>query len=106
MPFTYYPRSQHMINAPRGFARSTACMVFAVIVSLGMLGLRASAKPLHHFVFYGQDREAMRTDELFLKSKVFEGAQITYSWRQLERGKDGYDFSDIRDDLKFLASHQ
>ena len=36
--------------------------------------------------------------------KAFEGAQVTYSWRQLEPEKDKYDFSPIRDDLAFLIS--
>jgi hypothetical protein len=34
----------------------------------------------------------------------FEGAQLAYSWRKLEPGKDEYDFSLIREDLSFLSS--
>lgn len=33
-----------------------------------------------------------------------EGAQVTYSWRQLEPRQDEYDFSYIRQDLTLLAS--
>ena len=36
---------------------------------------------------------------------AFEGAQISYSWQQLEQGKDQYDFSFIREDLLLLTAH-
>ena len=64
-----------------------------------------SAKPIHHFVFFGGDRDAIQTDSLFLNTKEIEGAQILYTWRFLERGKDGYDFSEVRQNLEFLKSH-
>jgi len=63
-----------------------------------------SAKPLHHYVFFGMDREKIN-DKLFLDTPAFEGAQVSYSWNQLEQGKDNYDFSMIREDLAFLTSH-
>src|SRR5947207_15646622 len=46
-----------------------------------------SAKPLHHYVFFGMDREKIN-DKLFLENEIFEGAQVAYSWNQLEPGKD------------------
>ena len=64
----------------------------------------AAAKPVHHYVFFGQDREKIAQAKTFLETKTFEGAQVTYTWRQLEQGKDGYDFSLIREDLAFLKS--
>ena len=63
-----------------------------------------SGKPVHHYVFFGQDREKIREASLFLETKELEGAQVAYSWRQLEPEKDAYDFSAIRDDLAFLTS--
>jgi hypothetical protein len=65
----------------------------------------AGAAPIHHFVFFGGDRDAIKTDSLFLNTKSIEGAQILYTWRFLERGKDGYDFSEVRQNLEFLKSH-
>jgi hypothetical protein len=62
-----------------------------------------NAKPVHHFVFFGQDREKIKASS-FLETKELEGAQVAYSWRQLEPGKDEYDFSAIREDLAFLTS--
>ena len=64
-----------------------------------------TAKPLHHYVFFGRDREKIRDTKSFLETKAFEGAQVAYSWRQLEPGKDHYDFSLIREDLAFLTEH-
>src|SRR5687768_5810411 len=59
-------------------------------------------KPLHHYVFFGMDREKLKEAKSFLEVPAFEGAQVTYSWRQLEPEKDKYDFSLIREDLEFL----
>ena len=62
-------------------------------------------KPLHHYVFFGMDREKLKDAKSFLETPAFEGAQVAYSWRQLEQGKDNYDFSMIREDLAFLEAH-
>lgn len=59
--------------------------------------------PVHHYVFFGQDRERI-AEPSFLESKALEGAQVAYSWRQLEPQKDAYDFGMIREDLAFLTS--
>lgn len=67
-------------------------------------GAVSPAKRVHHYVFFGQDREAIAEASSFLESKALEGAQVAYSWRQLEPEKDAYDFSTIREDLAFLTS--
>jgi hypothetical protein len=59
--------------------------------------------PLHHYVFFGIDRERI-TERSFLDTQALEGAQIRYSWRQLEPREGGYDFRDIKHDLTFLRS--
>ncbi len=64
----------------------------------------AGAKPLHHYVYFGQEREKIREATSFLETKALEGAQVRYSWRQLEPEEDKYDFSPIREDLAFLTS--
>lgn len=74
----------------------------ALLIWLTCTGV--SAKPVRHYVFFGQDREKIKEAALFLKSRVLEGAQVTYSWRQLEPKQDQYDFSYIREDLEFLNS--
>jgi len=72
---------------------------------LGLASAVGSTKPIHHYVFFGMDREKLKDAKLFLETKTFEGAQISYSWRQLEQGKDNYEFSEIREDLVFLQAH-
>ena len=63
----------------------------------------AFAQGAHNYVFFGRDRE--RISEVgFLGAKGIEGAQLKYSWRQLEQGKDNYVFDDIRHDLALLNS--
>jgi hypothetical protein len=51
------------------------------------------------------DREKLPAAASFFETKAFEGAQISYSWRQLEPQKDEYDFSLIREDLALLSRH-
>jgi len=63
-----------------------------------------AAKRVHHYVFFGQDREQIKDAKSFLETPAFEGAQVRYTWRQLEPEKDKYDFSMIHEDLKFLKS--
>ena len=62
-------------------------------------------KRVHHYVYFGMDRDELRNAKAFLEMKEFEGAQVAYSWRQLEQGKDNYDFGLIREDLAFLNAH-
>jgi len=64
-----------------------------------------AAKRVHHYVFFGMDRKELKNAKTFLETKQFEGAQVAYSWRQIEQGKDNYDFGIIREDLAFLNAH-
>lgn len=63
-----------------------------------------AADGIKHFVYFTRDRQRMR-GHAFLKHDRFEGAQIMYPWRALERGEGEYDFSVIRSDLDYLKSH-
>ncbi|MEL6857002.1 MAG: hypothetical protein AAFO74_01365 [Pseudomonadota bacterium] len=57
-----------------------------------------------HFVYFTRDRGRMRGHS-FLQHSRFEGAQIMYPWRALERAEGEYDFSIIRSDLDYLKKH-
>jgi hypothetical protein len=76
------------------------CVLLVLVCSASL-----AAKPLNHYVFFGQDREKIKETKSFLETKTFEVAQVAYSWRQLEPGKDEYDFTPIREDLAFLTAH-
>jgi hypothetical protein len=77
-------------------------LVATVFVTLFCAGV--TAQPIKHYVFFGMDREKLKEASSFLDSKSFAGAQVAYSWNQLEQGKGGYDFSIIREDLALLAA--
>jgi hypothetical protein len=82
--------------------RRITLFALAITVSLAQVtqvGLTSAMEPaspakrVHHYVFFGQDRERLKEARSFLDTPAFEGAQVAYSWRQLEQGKDNYDFS-------------
>jgi hypothetical protein len=86
--------------------RAAACWAVRSLFYLGSLvaAPSASAQRIHHYTFFGQDREHIAIDTAFLNTPALEGAQVAYSWRQLEPQRDVYDFSLIRDDLAFLSA--
>jgi hypothetical protein len=60
---------------------------------------------IKHFIYFARDRELIH-DHLFLKVQRIDGAQIMYSWRQLESERgEFYDFSIIYEDYNYLLSH-
>ncbi|MCA1566428.1 MAG: hypothetical protein LC803_12465 [Acidobacteria bacterium] len=63
----------------------------------------AAAKGAHHYVYFNRDRHRI-TDTSFLRAKAVEGAQLKYTWRELEPEQDRYDFGAISKDLSFLSS--
>ncbi len=77
---------------------------FLAAIGLLALAIAPFASEPKNFVFFSQDREKIHSDP-FLDCQALSGAQITYSWRQLEPAKDSYDFSMIREDLQFLQGH-
>jgi len=58
----------------------------------------------HNYVFFGRDRERI-ADTAFLDDPNIVGAELTYTWRELEPGADRYEFGAIRHDLAFLTAH-
>jgi hypothetical protein len=56
---------------------------------------------IQHFVYFARDRELIKGHP-FLSYPIFKGAQIMYSWRQLEPEKGKYDFSLLQEDYEYL----
>lgn len=54
-----------------------------------------------HFVYFARDRESIIGHPL-LQHPMFKGAQIMYSWRDLEPQKGVYDFSKLKEDYEYL----
>lgn len=59
---------------------------------------------IKHFVYFSKDRELIK-DHPFIYNTAFSGAQIMYSWDQLEPQKDQYDFTLIQEDYEYLKEH-
>lgn len=57
-----------------------------------------------NFVFFGRDRGRI-ADTAFLRHPNIEGAQLTYSWRELEPERDRYHLDELRADLAHLQRH-
>jgi hypothetical protein len=62
------------------------------------------ADGMRHFVYFARDRDAIH-DHAFLTKDRFLGAQIMYSWKNLETEEGQYDFSTIQADVDYLAQH-
>ena len=78
--------------------RFVLLLVFSV-----QLGL-AAPSCLQHFVYFGRDRDRL-SDHPSLQLQRFVGAQIIYSWKELEPRKDAYEFDAIEADLRILNAH-
>lgn len=83
---------------------AVALVVIAAVCHQPLIVDDGTPKPIHHYVFFGQDREKIATASSFFDTKALEGAQVTYTWRQLEPRKDSYEFDMIREDLALLSS--
>lgn len=59
---------------------------------------------IQHFAYFARDREAI-INHPFLTHPMFTGAQIMYSWRQLEPQKGKYDFSILDADYEYLEKY-
>jgi hypothetical protein len=91
-----------------GRTPQVSAITYVILTALALTWL-AGAEPApdnrtRNFVFFAKERELLPNHPC-LKIKGFDGAQITYSWKQLERGKDEYEYDDIDADLKILKAH-
>jgi hypothetical protein len=86
----------------------TLILVFTAATAL-CTTVRAQAparnKSVHHYVFFGGDRDGIKDAKSFLENPNIEGAQVIYTWLLLEQGKDGYEFAPIRENLELLKTH-
>jgi hypothetical protein len=80
-----------------------ALLIASLAVQCGTRSAGAAAPP-SNFVFFGRDHEQVR-DSSFLALPRIVGAQLKYTWRELEPERDRYDFEPIREQLAFLQSH-
>jgi len=78
---------------------------FALTFLLAMPAPTSIAPPaVRHYVFFGFERERI-AEPSFLDQPAFEGAQLKFSWRELEPRRDVYDFATVESALALLDSH-
>jgi hypothetical protein len=77
-------------------------VVLTSIFFIVFQGITAQSKP-ENYVFFNLNREGIKEAD-FYNMKQFDGAQIKYTWRSLEKEKGKYDFSLIEEDLAFLSN--
>jgi len=59
---------------------------------------------IQHFVYFARDRESIKDHPLLLHP-MFKGAQIMYSWRDVEPEKGKYDFAILKEDIEYLKRY-
>ena len=64
---------------------------------------RVASEP-GNFVYFGRDRERIR-EPAFLENPAIAGAQLRYTWKELEPTRDRYELQPILDDLETLQRH-
>lgn len=81
----------------------SAASLFAVAVA-GWAKAEPECEGFNSYVFFARDRHRIQ-EESFLETRSLEGAQLKYTWRELEPEKDRYELEPIRRDLTFLDEH-
>lgn len=82
----------------------SAILTASLLASCGAQEASAQEPPTH-FVYFARDHERM-LDSTFLEHPGTGGAQLTWTWRQLEPQRDRYDFEEIREALAVLERHE
>lgn len=78
-------------------------MLLFAFVCLAAFAQEIPVKKIRHYVYFDLERNRI-AEESFLKMPQFEGAQLKYTWSELEPEKDRYHFEAIEKDLNFLTA--
>ena len=83
----------------------------AVLLLAGSPGSSAGPDPgpevdrsLQDYVYFGLERDRIR-EASFLETPTIVGAQLKYTWRELEPERDLYELGPVIADLEFLEHH-
>ncbi|HQX82005.1 MAG TPA: hypothetical protein PKW63_09625, partial [Vicinamibacterales bacterium] len=74
-----------------------------MVTTLALLAMSVPAGP-EHYIFFGRERQRI-SEPAFLENKNIAGAQLKYTWRELEPARDQYALKPLLDDLAFLERH-
>ena len=64
----------------------------------------SATTPPRHFLYVGRDRDLVHSAAM-LDTPALEGAQVKYTWRELEPERGRYDLHRVQDDIAYLTSH-
>jgi len=102
-----FPGFQAGGRTPQPRKNLTALVLFL----MGMISAAMAAEPVpgtgsgpRNFVFFERQRQRI-TEPSFLDNPDLIGAQLKYTWRELEPERDRYHFQPVLDDLTFLEKH-
>ena len=79
------------------------CTSLLLVPLLLVYNLINAQKQIRHFVFFAHERERIH-EKSFLNNDHIAGAQLKYTWRELEPKEDQYSLELIQKDLDFLTS--
>ncbi len=82
--------------------RALAALLLATAIP-ALAQTRATSEP-QQVIYFGRER-ARIGDPAFLANPAIAGAQLRYTWRELEPDRDRYAFQPILDDIALLAAH-
>jgi hypothetical protein len=82
---------------------SIVLLVASLTVACGRLDERANIGP-RNYVFFAREHHRI-AEPSFLTHDQVAGAQLTYTWRELEPERDRYELQPLREHLAFLQRH-
>jgi hypothetical protein len=92
------------MNDTRRLLATTLVLLLVSLVAACKASEGRSITDSKNFIFFGRERQRI-SEPSFLESEHIAGAQLTYTWRELEPERDRYEFRPLLDDLAFLEGH-
>ena len=74
-----------------------------LVTALALQAVFVTAAP-ENYIFFARERQRI-SEPAFLENKNIAGAQLKYTWRELEPERDRYELKSLLDDLAFLERH-
>lgn len=74
------------------------------LLTFFVIGSSIAQKSVNNYVFFNIDRHRVQ-EKSFLENRKLAGAQLKYTWKELEPDKDDYNFQAIKNDLEYLTQH-
>ncbi len=83
---------------------STCALILLALVAASKPGDAHAHITPRNFIFFDRQRQRI-SEPSFLQTPSIAGAQLKYTWRELEPARDRYDLKPLMNDLAFLTSH-